>query len=407
MLDIISKPFGYVLEWIYSFTGNYAISLLLFAVVVKLITFPLGIKQQKSMQSQARLRPKETAIRKKYAGRNDEVTKRKMNEELTKLYQDEKFNPLSGCLPLLIQFPIIIALYDVIRKPLTYLMHFTSETIDSLKNVLLTFDGYADVQAAAIDEISLLSKMKEAPAAFTQILSDVGKTIDDLPNLFVFGMNLGETPSFKPESSWLILLIPVLSLASAFLSMYLNTKFSYQSPQAKEQEGSMKFMRYAMPFFSFYIAFKVPAAVGLYWFYQNMLQPLQQFILSKMYKIPEITEEEMKAAEKLYAKAEKGQAKSERTYDGPKKRSLVYDDDDDDAPAVSPEPKKPQGKPVKGISAAPLKDDISGKAAKSDKKAAEEASGEKPADGAEGGIPAENGVGEEQEQSGDKGSENK
>ncbi|MBE6550973.1 MAG: YidC/Oxa1 family membrane protein insertase [Ruminococcaceae bacterium] len=355
MFKFISIPFGYLLEWVYSFTHNYAIALLIFAVVVKLVLFPFGIKQQKNSQLQARLLPKQKAIEKKYAGRDDPVTQRKRQEELTKLFQDEKYNPLSGCLPLLIQFPIIIALYDVIRDPLTYLMHLPAETVTKFKEIMVTFEKYAETKPELISEISIISKIKEAPEAFSALMTEIGVALEDVPNLGLFGMDLGETPTFHPVSSWLLILIPVISLVSSFLSSVLTKKFSYQPPSTQQTDSSMKVMQYAMPFMSLYIAFNVPAAVGLYWIYQNLLSPLQQFILSKMYKIPVITEEEIKAAEKLYTKSEKA-AKKQGLPAVNKKRSIVYDDDDetvedDAAPAA------PKAKPVSSIGQAPLKDE--------------------------------------------------
>ena len=355
MFKIISVPFGYLLEWVYSFTHNYAIALLIFAIVVKLVLFPFGIKQQKNSQLQARLLPKQKAIEKKYAGRNDAATQKKRQEELTKLFQDEKYNPLSGCLPLLIQFPIIIALYDVIRDPLTYLMHLPAETVAKFKDIMVTFEKYAETKPELISEISIISKIKEAPEAFSSLMTEIGVALEDIPNLGLFGMDLGETPSFSPVSSWLLILIPVISLISSFLSSILTKKFSYQPPSTQQTDSSMKVMTYAMPFMSLYIAFNVPAAVGLYWIYQNLLSPLQQFILSKMYKIPVITEEEIKAAEKMYAKSEKS-AKKQNLPTVNKKRSLVYDDDDEETTEESA-PAAPTAKPVSSIGMAPLKDE--------------------------------------------------
>jgi len=362
MFSFISVPFGYVLEWIYTFTNNYAIALLLFAVVVKLVLLPFGIKQQKNSVQQAKLYPKIRAIEKKYAGRDDAVTQRKKQEEMTKLYQDEKFNPLSGCLPLLIQFPIIIALYDVIRQPLTYLMHLPKETVTKFKEVMLTFEQFKDAKVEAIQEINIISMIEKHSDAFNAVLTEAGKTIEDIPDMGLFGLDLGEIPKLPPESgNWLIILIPVLSLVSAFVSSMLTKKFTYQPPSSSNNEGSMKVMTYLMPFMSLYIAFMVPAAVGLYWVFQNLLGPIQQFILSKAIKVPTYTEEELKEAEKAIAKAEKPQKKRVAAPD--KKRSIVYDDDDDEteeAEANASETKKtPDVKPISSISEAPpMKGDV-------------------------------------------------
>ena len=105
---------GYVIRFCNFLGGNqYILALLIFAVFVEAILLPFGIKQQKNSIKQARLRPKEMAIRKKYAGRDDAPTKQKMTQEIQELYQKEGYNMMGGCLPLLIQFPIIIALYNM------------------------------------------------------------------------------------------------------------------------------------------------------------------------------------------------------------------------------------------------------------------------------------------------------
>ena len=105
--DIINIPLGWIIKISYSLTHNYAVALFLFALILQIILFPLGIKQQKNSVKQASLRPKEMAIRKKYAGRTDKPTQQKLNQEIMELYQRENFNPMGGCLPLLIQLPIL------------------------------------------------------------------------------------------------------------------------------------------------------------------------------------------------------------------------------------------------------------------------------------------------------------
>jgi YidC/Oxa1 family membrane protein insertase len=135
LFDIIRIPFGFIIKWLYSLLSNYFVAILLFAVILKLVMFPVGIKQQKNSQKQAALRPKENVIRKKYAGRNDRATQMKMNTEIQELYQKENFSPLGGCLPMMVQMLVLLAVYAVIRAPLT----FTAP--------LPTMDGFNTVQS--------------------------------------------------------------------------------------------------------------------------------------------------------------------------------------------------------------------------------------------------------------------
>ena len=109
MFDFILKPIGAFLGWLDSWTGSYMLALLLFAVIIEIILLPLGIKQQKTSIKQAKLRPKEMAIQKKYAGRNDRVTVQKMQQELMEMRQQEGVGQFGGCLTLLLQIPILIA----------------------------------------------------------------------------------------------------------------------------------------------------------------------------------------------------------------------------------------------------------------------------------------------------------
>ena len=110
LFDLINIPFSWVIRFFYGLTDNYMVALLFFAIVVKVVLFPLGIKQQKNMVKQASLRPKEMAIRAKYAGRTDQATQQKMQNEIMSLYQSENYNPAGGCLPMLLQLLVVWAI---------------------------------------------------------------------------------------------------------------------------------------------------------------------------------------------------------------------------------------------------------------------------------------------------------
>ena len=130
ILDILNIPFGYVLSFCYFLFNNYFVAIVLFTLFLKLILSPLAIKQKKGMINQLRMRPKEDAIRKKYAN-----NKEKMQNEIMALYKEEGYNPMGGCLPLLLQFPIIISLFQVIQHPLTYISRLSNDVITKLAEV--------------------------------------------------------------------------------------------------------------------------------------------------------------------------------------------------------------------------------------------------------------------------------
>lgn len=289
-MNFIYSIFGYVLKgcsWIVG--NNYTIALFLFALVMKIILFPLGIKQQKNLVKQARLRPKEMAIRKRYAGRTDKPTQEKMQQEIMALYQKENFNPMGGCLPLLLQFPIIIALYQVIRNPLQYLCGFGTEMISKISEI-------SGINVVAGD-LPLVNYIRDNIALVAEHLPE-GFSASQLPNFNFFGwIDLAQTPS--EVKGWL-LLIPVITFVGSFFSMKLTRKFTYQAPQQQDAANglSMKIMDLFAPLLSTWVSYTLPGVIGMYWFYQNVLGVVQQIILSKMFPTPVFTEEEMKQAEK-------------------------------------------------------------------------------------------------------------
>lgn len=324
IMDILNIPLGYIISFCYKIIPNYALALLLFAVIVKALMFPLGIKQQKNQIKQAQLRPKETAIRKRYAGRDDKPTQQKMQEEVMDLYKKENYNPVGGCLPLLLQFPIIIALYNVIRMPLTYINRIDKTTVEAIKSKLIEI-GALDATKKLLGEIEIIQIMKENFGKLADVLPS-GFKITDIPNFNMFGgsFDLSNTPSFT-NPSWL-LLIPLITFTATYFSMKLTRKFTYQPPQ---QEGanaaiSGKIMDFTMPLFSVWITFTVPAVVGVYWIYQNVLGVVQQIILMKMYPIPVFTEEDYKNAEKEM----NGSIRKEKKTTKPKSLHRIDEDEE-------------------------------------------------------------------------------
>ena len=175
--DAIAIPFAWLLRVFNSWTGHYALALLLFSLGVKLVLLPLSIRQQKSQIKMARIRPKMLAIEKKYAGRNDQPTLRKKQEELMALQQAEGYSPMSGCLPLLIQLPIIFILFEIIREPLTYICQFDSTQIVNMWN---TVKGLACLKA----------RPASCPRSFPALIFSV-RSILDRPRASVISTGCG------------------------------------------------------------------------------------------------------------------------------------------------------------------------------------------------------------------------
>ena len=372
---IINRPLGWIIEISYRFTHNYAIALFIFALVLQIVLFPLGIKQQKNSVKQASLRPKEMAIRKKYAGRNDKPTQQKLNEEIMELYQRENFNPMGGCLPMLIQLPILFSLYNVVISPLKYICGFGAETI---KNIQLKvyeilqaagtegFEAFAD--GKTVSQINLITKMREL--GLTNFVGENGQAITEsmLPDFTIFGGKL-DLSMIPIQHLWsILLLIPALTLVVTYGSTWISRKLMYNPNPEAQNDISMKIMNLSMPLLSVYISFTVPATIGLYWIFRSILGVLQQLALSKMFPIPKFSEEDYKAAEREanFKALSKNQQKKQKV------RSLHHIDDDDYEQPEQPVDKKPQ-----------LKDGVDKKNApvlKEDKPSREEKQEDKPDD---------------------------
>jgi YidC/Oxa1 family membrane protein insertase len=382
--DFINVPMGYIIRFCYTIIPNYMVALLLFALVMKVLLFPLGIKQQKNMVKQAELKPKEAAIRKRYAGRTDKVTQQKMNEEVMKLYQTENYNPMGGCLPMLVQLPIIMSLYTVINNPLKYLCGLSADVIGAItdrvatlyKSSTLVLSGISQSVVEKLEAGKLLSSidivtlMQGSNYPLFSDLLPSGFTESQLPDFSAFGglVNLADVPTINPLT--ILTAIPVLTFIISFVSMKLMRRMTYtpnmEDPSAR---ASMQIMDFTMPLFSVWIAFTVPALIGIYWIYQNILSTLQQYILKKMYPIPQFTEEDFKRAEREM----NGTIRREKK----KIRSLHRIDEEDDEGESEEQKSEPQPKPGKAaqlIGRAELKDESDKFAGKDE---ADKQSGEK------------------------------
>ena len=390
MFDTILGWIGSFLGWLDQLTGNYVWALFIFAIIVELLLLPFTIKQQQNSIKQAKLRPKEMAIRNKYKGRNDRATHMKVSEEIQDMYQKENYSPFSGCLQLFIQMPIILALYQVVINPLQHVLHVSEAAITAMTTYATSAveeGGLGLTVNSQRGTIELISKIKELGiesfSGLVDYVNSVGSTkgfgisgeeaynafvavADKMPDFTVLGLNLAETPSIQ-EPSWL-LIVPVLTFIAYFGSMKLNRLFTYQpttgDAQTDAQTGcSNKTMDIMMPLMSVWISTIVPAAIGVYWIFKSLLGTLKQFIMSKAMPIPTFTDEELKAAEKEYGgkpekKQKKGNANPDATKHNP--NSLFHQDDEDYVPPVKEEEEtKPEIKTDDSgaISKAPLKDD--------------------------------------------------
>lgn len=389
MFDWIFGLIGSFLGWLDSLTGNYVWALFIFAIIVEILLLPFAIKQQQNSIKQAKLRPKEMAIRNKYKGRNDRATQMKVSEEIQAMYQKENYSPFAGCLQAFIQMPVILVLYQVVINPLQHVLHVSKNAITAMQTYVTAAveeGGLGLTVNSQRGTIELISIIKEKGIEFFSGLvgyvDSVGSVkgfeisgqeaydafaavVDKMPDFTVFGLNLAETPTIdKPSLLWLI---PVLTFAAYFCSMKITRKFSYQpttgNPEQDAQTGcSNKTMDIMMPMMSVWISFMVPAAIGVYWIFKSIIGIAKQIVMSKVMPLPVMTEEELKAAEKEYGgKPEKKHQKGNVDVDSTKynSKSLFHQDDEDYVPPVKDEEAAPEIKTDDSgaISKAPLKDD--------------------------------------------------
>jgi YidC/Oxa1 family membrane protein insertase len=270
VFDIINVPLGYLFKWIYYVVGNYGWTIILFTLIMKLILFPLTLKQQRSMKKTQAIQPKLAKLQEKY-----KYDQEKLSQETMKLYQEAGVNPMGGCLPMLIQFPILIALYNIIRKPISYVMMLSNDVI---MQIYERINGSAAADFARIDQIDLANKMRGS-------FDKVGEFISshDLINFDFFGFNLSVTPTLQYISEhWIYVLIPIVAGGTTFLVSHISNKMSGMASQENNPTASsMKVMNYLFPLMTAWFAVTLPAGLGLYWTVSNLFQILQMYLMNK------------------------------------------------------------------------------------------------------------------------------
>ena len=292
IMKIFGWPLGFVMLGCYLVTGNnYALAIVLFTIVTRLICLPLSIKQQKEQAKMALFKPKLDSIQKKYANNRE-----KYNEEVQKLYTEEGYNPMSGCLPTLIQFPILFGVIDVVYRPIYHVLRVGTNVINEMI-AAANAAGAAIQTSSYYSEIELMKEVKAQPELFSAFDSAVVEKIQNFDMTF-FGLDLSVQPKFALTYdggfNW-YLLIPVACLVFQLVqTIYMQKK----NPTQQEAGAGMNLMFYVMPLFSAYICFIVPAGAGFYWAISAIVMLLQSIFLNKKYnpqKMAEQVQAEMEA----------------------------------------------------------------------------------------------------------------
>ena len=292
MFQFFANIFGYLLNIINDFVGNYGLAIILFTVIIKILMLPLSIKQQKTMKKSAKIQEQVKILQFKY--KNDPE---KLNREMMDLYKKENMSPFSGCLSTIVQFILLISIFYMVRCPLTYMERIDKTQIDTYVQQLKG-DGMSINQAySEIDIIRELDYLKE------KFPDD--QNLDKINlNMNFCGLDLSKIPQ-QNLGDWTVYIIPILYIISTFVSMRITTSMQKKNKEKdgviditenkdeKEEEKnemedameqSNKMMSWMMPIMSVSISLVAPLGLALYWLVNNVLMIGERLVLDKIIK---------------------------------------------------------------------------------------------------------------------------
>lgn len=287
LYHLFGKCMGVLMELL----GNqYFIALVIFTFLTRILLLPINIRQQKTMAKTTRLQPKIKKIQNKYPDPKDRA---KLNQEMQDLYAREGHNPMQmGCLPMMFQMLFLMGIIGIIYYPFSYVLSIPgfNDNQQAIYDIMLPIyrefigDAKANMTYFQLELLGHFDMYKDALTASdinvftTQVCSEIEKYRQGM-NLF--GLDMTAFPHWKDG---IIVIIPILSFVTSLGSSVISTVIQKKNnPAASQQMGSMVMMMLMMPFFSFYISFKVTAAVGFYWIISNLVAILQQLFIAKYF----------------------------------------------------------------------------------------------------------------------------
>ena len=326
-MEFIKIPFGYLLDWLYEFTANYGIALILFSLILKVILLPMNIKSKKSMLRMSRVAPLAKALEAQYG--DDKV---KYQQEVTKLYKEEGVSTTGGCLWSFIPLLILLPLYYVIREPITYMMHIAAEHANQIVEII---KGEIEISGNAFyHQLVAAGHVTEFAAQIREAIPELKDAVLESIDFSFFGINLSAIPTWKvwtltDWNGWGLFLLPVISGASNILSMWVNQKMNNkvitnekgeQDEAAAKANQSMNAMMWTMPLVSVWIGFTMPAAITVYWIAQAIFGMVIDAIItvySRKSYAREDAERRERAAAAAALEAEKERIRAERRAANP------------------------------------------------------------------------------------------
>lgn len=272
-MSIILTPFAKLVLLFYNMTGSYGVSIILFCLVIRLILFPIFLKGRKSMLSMSGLTEKQKVLQQKYARDRE-----RYSIELQKLYEQEGVKPSAGCLWSLLPMPFLMALYAIVRQPLTCLMGMTEDHFNAVSNLL-----YGEVWNIKNQQLQMAQ----------DVFNNYDKIVSSLPDLagmpkidFTFlGVNLSNVPHlmfWKADdvgAAFGLWLIPVISAVLGVVSMVVTNKINARVLHTERVvDQSARTTMIIMPLFSLWLCFTLPAALGVYWIANSVFAIGQEFL---------------------------------------------------------------------------------------------------------------------------------
>lgn len=292
LFEIITIPLGYIINLIYKLVENYGLAIIIFTILIKFLLLPLNIKSQKAMRKQQKIQPILQELQKKYA--NDQ---QKLQQEMMKLYKDNDVSMAGGCLPMLIQLPILIGLYRVIQAPIKYLLRVDiadAGVVEKINNIVELMSqkfpqelgSYATMGAeklfknAQIQLATWSEKVLDAADAWTINFDFLGLNLAKVPSAGFSALMQGD---FNNLSTIALLLIPALAVFTTWLSMKQSQSMSGQSNQDPNSQTAQmsNTMNLMMPIMTGFFTISLPSGMGIYWIVSNILQMVQQVVLNK------------------------------------------------------------------------------------------------------------------------------
>ena len=387
ILGPIAKVLGYLMNAIYVFMDkflniqNVGLTIIVFTIVIYFCLLPLTYKQQKFSKMSQIMNPEIQAIQKKYKNRRDQASVQAMNEETQAVYQKYGVSPSGSCIFMIIQLPILFALYRVIYNVPAYITN-VKNTFDSLVTGIMGTAGYQDTMNSFLTSVSeknsvfrgitlnfsgtsqqahdsiidVLYKctsnnwtlLQDKFSGLSDVIASTQSAVEHFNNFL--GINIVYSPktiiatSFREGHYVLIilaLLVPILAALTQFLNIRLMPQAANNGGQQEAMASQMKMMNYMMPLYSVFIVFFLPVGVGIYWIAGSVIRSLQQFLLNKHFDKMDlekvIKENQAKAAAKNKKKIEKKGVAGEQIANAAKvnTRNIQYKSMADKAASVS------------------------------------------------------------------------